>query len=169
MKLYFCKYLPINDEIKEVNGTKIINLNNNKVFTYLSNSWRSSSHATSIEKSYLNSGAYKLLKLFLCSRNIQIGDKLKRWDGDSEELIELEFSNHTWLKMYPEKTKEDYIEYLKKANTNCFKVIGEISPDATWIKENDEFDLEELCFTYKPHDTIEKGIVLIKDKHGNFY
>jgi hypothetical protein len=62
------------------------------------------------------------VKLSLCSRDIQVGDRIyydgMYWDNASKSMIE-------------------------SAPFETVKVIGEISPDATWVKEGDEFDEED--------------------------
>jgi hypothetical protein len=58
-------------------------------------------------------------KLFLCSRDIHVGDEF------------FYTPSQTWVKLtdsYREPTPDD------------FKRIGEVSPNATWVKEGDEFD-----------------------------
>lgn len=84
-------------------------------------------------------------KLFLCSRDIQIGDtNLQHYDpltntkcADEPRSIKNE-EDLLYLK--------DYIENVERYD--CFKVLGEISPEATWVKEGDVFNDDEVCIIY---------------------
>lgn len=129
---------------------------------------------------------YQTLKLFLCSRDIQIGDKVR-------------FSHKTGL---PEKElivrsidKDTVIladgKYMIHTNPDklVYKVMGEISLNATWVKEGDEFDEGEIawkcdCGCGKPYtindirknlepytDEVElpKGIYFILGPCGHFH
>lgn len=106
MKPYFAKYLPVEGEIKE--GDMY---------------WFNGS-PTELRKD--NNDAHgmcscKKVKLFLCSRDIQIGDKVRWLTGNGEW-------GNSVVTGDPSKLIETY------------KVIGEISPEAIWVKEGDEFD-----------------------------
>jgi hypothetical protein len=81
-------------------------------------------------KEGMNKPAYQLYMLFLCSRDIQVGDKtINSNTGKEEEYTE-------YLKTY-----------FKTATSNPhFKVIGEISPEAVWVKEGDEFDEYQMGY-----------------------
>lgn len=69
----------------------------------------------------------KRIKLFLCSRAIYVGDMITL---DGVEFIH-----------YDEGEVDSiWYEHIKKG----FKVIGEISKDAAWVKEGDEFNEDEL-------------------------
>lgn len=71
----------------------------------------------------------KKVKLFLCSRDIQVGDKvyhdyMKHILGGKSEVVD-----------------DEDLEFLKTHDAH--KVIGPISPQAVWVKEGDEFDEED--------------------------
>jgi hypothetical protein len=68
-------------------------------------------------------------KLFLCSRDIQRNDTVYVTTKDYHNRAPLLVQEHA-------------IETLKEKG--AFQVIGEISPDATWVKEGDEFDEDEV-------------------------
>lgn len=70
----------------------------------------------------LKKAGWKLAKLFLCSRNIQAGDEY--------------YTNSFQKYKTPLEPDEDFFKY----NNERFKVIGEISPEATWVNEGDEFE-----------------------------
>ena len=104
----------------------------------------------------------KKTKLFLCSRDIQVGDKLIK-DG-------VEYEAHSRPDGVP------FIGYYNKdwcyIDNDCFKVIGEISPDATWVKEGMEYD-EKDFYMEKELDVsdnlYETGIVKIKGPCGHYH
>ena len=99
MKPYFTKYLPVEVEIKEGEPFDTI------------------------------VGIYgKKMKLFLCSRDIQVGDTFHSFSGMSELKWDGKFQLHP----------------------DDFKVIGEISNEATWVKEGDEFDESEIKIIQRP-------------------
>lgn len=80
---------------------------------------------------------YKKAQLFLCSRDIQVGDKDVHYIHSSgeEELIKEVKYEHQFA----------FIISLKEGvGKDLFKVIGPISPEATWVKEGDEFEEESI-------------------------
>ena len=103
MKQYFAKYLPVEDEIG--------------LTTY-----------DSINGELPGS---QPVKLFLCSRDIQVGDEYYTSDFQKYKT--------------PLEPDEDFF----KGNNDRFKVIGEISPNAKWVKEGDEFDENQILTKYK--------------------
>jgi hypothetical protein len=127
MKLYFAKYLPVEGEIKEgdlyladgnlVCKAKIPKKYNNPHVPYFD--------------------SYKKVKLFLCSRDIQVGDKFFHNDFPNKEF-EVESSLH-------------FTKLIKTSGS--YKVIGEISPEATWVVEGDEFDEEHIKRNHICYDT----------------
>ena len=85
--------------------------------------------------------------LFLCSRDIQVGDKVKyqyHFEGQARYADGI-------VKSIPEK-HEDYVTYhldIEGVDTpslgiGTFKVIGEVSPNAIWVKEGMEFEEEDV-------------------------
>ncbi len=105
-------------------------------------------------------GSYLPAKLFLCSRDIQVGDKVYACNGGIfknykiEEFIIIEKPieyKGEWIGEFV--NPEDEITLKGKAKLGWssiylpYKVIGEMSPDATWVKEGDEFDEDELMWT----------------------
>lgn len=75
------------------------------------------------------------LKLFLCSSDIQIGDKVKYKNiMPSIELLVVEGQ--------PKDIFETTLGEVE--DRGGFKVIGEISPEALWVKEGDRFSEEEI-------------------------
>ncbi len=98
----------------------------------------------------------KPAKLFLCSRDIHVGDEY--WSEKQERFI----------------TRTEQIQNLrdkKGVEDSGYKVIGEISPYAIWVREGDEFtddDVDIIYYDrYKNFGDIE--VIKIKcPKCGNF-
>lgn len=94
-------------------------------------------------------------KLFLCSRIIQVGDELIDSSGFTR-IVE----------------SEDHLSKLTVliSSGEVGKKIGEISPDAKWVKEGDEFDRAE--WEHKEDSIITPGkaaYVKIRGEDGKFY
>ena len=86
-----------------------------------------------------------IIKLFLCSKDIQIGDQFYWRD---------QLSNNLWTKEYAQD-KKNHEEF----DSVTFKIVGEISPKAIWIKEGDEFDdYEEWYFSEATNHFIMKKL-----------
>lgn len=115
---YFTKYLPVEGEIKEGDIVQGVS----GYFYQVKDIFHDAGKATSIKGESLLLSQLQKVKLFLCSRDIQVGDKYRITDGFGTDGIEFEF-------------KEG-----QPKRTSAFKVIGEISPAAVWIKEGDEVD-----------------------------
>ena len=85
----------------------------------------------------------KKVKLFLCSKDIKIGDKVYQIDknhyGEYTGMIE------NWNTYKIGEGKENL---LSSPKDKLIKVIGEISTEAIWIKHMDEIDEEEVYFHY---------------------
>jgi len=131
MKKYFAKYLPVEGEIRK--GLLV----RNNLDGLIGECMREPS------KEEIRDKEYSLVKLFLCSRDIQVGDKCKFVSEDGRVFNSL-------------LEGEDNINFVDR-----FKVIGEISPNATWVKEGDEFDENQLQIKY--HITYR---CLCKEKDG---
>jgi len=116
-KKYFTKLLPVKGEIKK--GMPIA-------------WWAGAKHGDVViaSEDVKWPEKYKITKLFLCSKDIQIGDVFKFIASSSDgRILERKFS-------------EELIDHSDKEN--WFKVIGEISPDVTWVKEGAEFSEDEV-------------------------
>lgn len=108
MKKYFAKYLPVEEEIKKEDYA--LNPSNRKIVRV---------NAACLKN--LVTPEWKKVKLFLCSRDVQVGDKCWTTVGGCYDTFQEGYDKQYW-----------------------FKVIGEISPDAIWVKEGDEFDEDEI-------------------------
>lgn len=97
---------------------------------------------------------FRKLKLFLCSRDIKIGDKVKTFNYPEQnegKIINLRTSKKlVGAKDHSEIYHLADIQYSHESSpttaaiSNFFKVVGEISPEATWVKEGDEFDEDDF-------------------------
>jgi len=84
-------------------------------------------------------------KLFLCSRDIQVGDTFtdnvgRLWENAEECFIKV-----------AREANEQNSEYGK----GSYKVIGEISPEATFVFEGQEFTVDEMQFQTSEHPPFE--------------
>lgn len=122
MKTYFTKYLPVEGEIKDgERGWSI----NNALYTHYE---------------YLGKSYGKPVKLFLCSRDIQDHDNciyMGKYKGVVTRSIH---GKSIWVLTDGEGNHHIYADDLD----NLIKVIGEISSGAIWVKENQEFEEEEI-------------------------
>lgn len=138
MKKYFTKWLPVSGEIT-----------NESIVKYESrDGWliepkeKMSRYATS---------QLQKVKLFLCSRDIQIGDRARSIQNPEEEFKISSIEMGSGENYYPKEllvwNKVDKQVSFWRPLKNTFKVIGEISPDAlSYVKEGDEFNVSDLSF-----------------------
>lgn len=153
MKLYFTKYLPKKGEIK--------------VGDIL---WQPGEGYTPATKDGVLYKAYtgdKKVKLFLCSRDVQVGDKVFPFiRGHMDDVIVSPFhpkvywDTRDFISGYPDEphtvldlnhTKNECNDAYKIRTDMGYgsigryiKIIGESSPDATWVKEGDEFSEKDV-------------------------
>ena len=82
-------------------------------------------------------------KLFLCSRDIKVGDAIKCLHNNTEGIItSIKKQTNKKLDKNNQPTQR-VVRYGKRyftVESQVFKVIGLISPEATWVKEGDQFD-----------------------------
>lgn len=141
MKPYFAKYLPVEGEIKM--GDKFRWIINDSV--------QGEVHTCTTEGE--RPEKYKKVKLFLCSRDIQVGDKPIYMPSGQYHTV----SGITEL-MLPE-VKE----------LGLFKIIGEISTEATWAKEGDGFDESQVEYWTSSIDNHANPFLKIKGPCGHFH
>jgi hypothetical protein len=128
MKKYFAKYVTVDGKIKE--GYCLDT--RTKEIVYYNGDYGDAT------PTYL-----KKVKMFLCSRDIQVGDKV--CDNDDTSLfIEIIRVEDDKLFLSSEHFPSLLPEGLFVYKNNVFKTIGEISSGATWVKEGDEFDEDEI-------------------------
>jgi len=136
-KPYFAKYLPVEGEIKI--GDRVESESSGKQKVLVTGITKRGDYITD-EPDFYEPDSYFVLpkkkakkfskQLFLCSRDIQVGDTVKMKFSDG--LKDWECSN---------------VGRLEAAKHNgSFKVIGGISSEAKWVKEGDEFDEDEIAF-----------------------
>jgi hypothetical protein len=157
---YFAKYLSVEGEIKK--GDKIQYHGIDGSFRPNIIEVKNEEHAR-----YAEDRLWKKVKLFLCSRDVQVGDKFDQLPYGNGKAYECKEILGTFL-------KDD--EGKNRVAQFCYKVIGEISPDATWVKEGDEFDKDETIDFLTLGNTddnfgnwIPNGIYLIKGLCGHFH
>lgn len=152
MKPYFTKYLPVEGEVKEgditnhgivksVEKNKGENPDELKILKEGVRFWYT------FTKGGLGTNKNtRKVKLFLCSRDIQVGDTCIDGEGDIVTIIDNK-----------EESKDGFQIRLEDSYPlGCFKVIGEVSPDAIWVTEGMEFEESDLEFW--------NGV----EKHGGF-
>lgn len=126
MSKYFAKYLPTEGEIVDYfvapDGQLGLMYNGLKEFAGM--------------KEYLAN--CKPAKLFLCSRDIQVGDNVTFFDevNKRDELVVESLHEGGGVLKKPTVT-------VVAPNSQIFKVMGLISPQALWVKEGDEFEEED--------------------------
>jgi hypothetical protein len=147
---YFTKYLPVEGEIKKgdsyqcfEDGERII-----------------------IQADYpVSSVECTKVKLFLCSKDIQVGDKVQRFfENRLCNPVEV-------LQDFGDKIQLDGGSFtpITDSKEHFFKVIGEISPDALgYVTEGDEFE-EEQVFKIETMCTTRPDFYQIKGPCGHFH
>ncbi len=153
-KLYFTRYLPF-----EKNGDE------NCIWQWYNNvkntGWENISHSDMdaiIAHGLQPAPQFRKLKLFLCSTDVQIGNELYYPNGMGPEIMDDTEKHKAWIEQH-----------------GLFKIIGEISREATWVKEGDEFDKEELALNgiwqnwCSKTPLSGKNIVFIKGPCGHFH
>jgi hypothetical protein len=178
MKTYFAKYLPVEGEINEGNicrekypiNPKIINvirINNDGMIKVKEDSL------------WYAPDALQKVKLFLCSRDIEIGDAVKYQDFDGS------LTDYTVKKTGDKNDMSTLNRVCNKGGYvqgKYYKVIGEISSQATWVKEGEELDEENIVFAvYEPwepwaqlpyeewEETCDMKDIKIKGPCGHFH
>ena len=160
-KLYFAKYLPVGEKVVPGDWMKIHCTG--KVVQCTGFDGPKPSYNN--DRCVTRPGDHTRVKLFLCSRDIQVGDKvIDSIDGKEYEV------------------KSGFLP------PEMVKAIGEISPEAKWVKEGDEFlgpeagvkcevfpihdhddETEEMIFTDKYGKKVDTPIYLIKGPCGHFH
>lgn len=132
-KLFFAKYLPV--EGNELNKGEYWLHPKGVVFPYSETYLKAFNALKTVGKA-------QKVKLFLCSRDIQVDDEVINLFGHASFNLKGKYIADSDL--------EDtcYIQ-TKNGGEQCvkshwIKVIGEISPEATWVKDGDEFNEYQL-------------------------
>lgn len=154
MKKYFTKYLPVEREIKE--GDKV--LHKGEILTTSSyDSWFTKWDFVEKSIAPVDYETPKLLKLFLCSRDIQVGDKVVT-ELPIPELNINEFDKGTVISLGTRgfNVKSENITTHWGAY-HTIKIIGEISTEAIWA-EGMKFDENEVNFQASDNLPFEEFI-----------
>ncbi len=134
---YFAKYLPVEGEIEPQAKVK----SNGTIVTAIEKEGEGDTWLTDGFPKYVSN--IQKVQLFLCSRDIQIGDRLTilQYNGDPNweaTLVREDGESFFYCDHLPETGLHNGFGVLKK---DTLKVIGRISPQALWVKEGDEFNL----------------------------
>jgi hypothetical protein len=138
---YFAKYFPIEGEIKE-GDIGVMLLKNNIPTPH---------------------------KLFLCSRDIHIGDEIWYYGllGDLKQgkfyHLTKGYEGENIVDLTPEGEGTGF-----DLGSDGFKVIGEISPEATFVKEGEEFEGWGIDLDYSG-DFEKPKLIFIKCKCCNTF
>lgn len=137
MKKYFIKYLPVEGEIKH----------GDLVYDTVNPNFRIELFVCRIDGDVLydergfvrNKEHCKPVKLFVCCQDIKIG-QLFYHSSDLLTSILVTDTNIDHLRSrieHEKETRNNKIDYF-------FTVMGQISPEAIWVKEGDEFEEDEI-------------------------
>lgn len=169
-KPYFTKLMPVEGEIKSDDSFSFISPLRDVHIAGVVTDSQIVNKAGNI--TFTNKSVLTKVKLFLCSRDIKVGDKAATihdprmyWDvlADGDTVSTVTTYRGYW------RVNLDYAvigmdaQWIRKEDV--FKIIGEISPEATWVKEGDEFDDKEVMF-YVPSKfgfAAQFGYNLIKE------
>jgi hypothetical protein len=163
---YFTKYLSVDGEIKE--GDKFLD-NKLGICTRLEEGEHSTWILWEGGKTNIHLNAeYRKVKLFLCSRDIQVGDIAYNVVDNISFKVAGTFEGISYTS----------IGQGNKLIKECIKVIGEVSPEAVWVTEGMEFDEEDLGWALSTKDQFEdivtstdfndKGYKSLKRKYVKF-
>jgi len=136
MKPYFAKYLPVEGEIKS-----------KEKFMWMDNNSLDVADIELTPSIFKNQKELNLkpVKLFLCSRDVKVGDTVyKEPPFNTEYELKKQFVGMLWVTDLDLENPNPTI-VSKEPLKGYYKVIGEISPNAKWVKEGDEFDNKELA------------------------
>ena len=162
---YFAKFLPVEGEIKDGDWTidkNILSSPDRQLVQILKVDYPETNYKSGKTETgtYSSAGLDKLqkVKLFLCTNDIQVGDKIRsssyirveKWP--SGKPLHINGNSHDLSKKLEVKefNTGEYghdimtVEGVLVFKGSAFKVIGEISKDAIWIKEGDVFEEEEV-------------------------
>lgn len=148
---YFAKWLPVEGEIREGDRYKISE--GDEIFTchhvekgFVENNdtiWSGEVYRGSHQK------FCKKVKLFLCSRDTADGDTIRFFDNP---LVQISTDK--------EYKYDRLVERMVVKNPllpkYMYRVVGEISSEATWVKEGDEFDEKDLLLFEYPEGLDQK-------------
>lgn len=152
MKSYFAKLLPVKGEIKKDNWFQ-----------------RPDGVIKQAHEDFEPIKGLTKVKLFLCSRDIpEIGDNIfleNSYNYFSKVIDKVGGSDRDIiLEKMPEQRGKGTLDYREMV-----KVIGEISPDATWIKDGDEFEESDIDHGGWVDEDLKTILIKIKGPCGRFH
>lgn len=105
--------------------------------------------------------AVKVGKLFLCSRDIKVKDVLDI-DGDGGKVFGID-------PYFVYMRRKDGTETYRSIN-DCYKPIGEISPDALgYVREGQEYEREDWKYEENDRKNYNELNIKIKGPCGHFH
>ncbi len=148
MRKYFTKYLPVEGEVQE--GGKFLHTNTGLI-------------ETAIHVHGPHTHPHKPVKLFLCTSEIKVGDRILNNEGEEVTVAyvgkdQLNYDVVGWVqdKHVYLKEKQSFSDWLnpllisaKSTHRTCLrhqasKVLGEVSTNAIWVTDRMEFDEDEV-------------------------
>lgn len=160
-KKYFTCYIPVEAELK-VGDSLLVNGENELIIEIRMRDtpqYRTKSAWYTSQK----------IKLLLCSSEVKVGDIIKSLGHDNiwRDYTVIKDGDNMWFILELGHHPSDYWTALKNTKYH-FKVIGEVTPDAKWVKEGDEFDENDIsrCFY---GEVCPGGKVKIKGPCGHFH
>lgn len=148
---YFTKILPEEGEIKEgyltINGVKGKFLREEFIFGEVGKRIVFQLPDGSVHNRSVTGSRRVINKLFLCSRDIRKGDIASVIYEDKLVTGKVDWIDKESAMLRPEDGSHMLVE--SEDYEDLFKLIGEISPKAIWIKEGDELKKDE--FNIKPY------------------
>lgn len=116
-----------------------------------------------LSKAEIDDKEYSKVALYLCSRDVKIGTP-NIWCEGYDKLFGCmsRDTKHGMLNLHIKENGEYRAAHSAKEE-DCMAVIGLISPEATWIKEGDEFDEDQVKFKWRPNGyDLEGNLTVIK-------
>lgn len=161
-KPYIVKWLPVSGEVEE--GDRYMLTSPDIIHTCFKTPEGTLS-------TFLFTSKPKKVKLFLCSRDIKVGDKFFRRYANSttehtSEMVCIAIGDGVFY-------SEGINDTIQSENYLSYKVIGEIPSSCKWVKEDDEYSEEEVAITamyqrYEPH-AFKYNWIRIMGPCGNFH
>lgn len=177
---YFTKYLPVEGKIESHSMALLdAGFNNASIVRVMSTAKYYSNVSSEGDNWDTMTDRLKTVQLFLCSRNIEVGDKV--WDTLNEKFCEV---TTPFVALQTSDGENVPCWYLKTEPVTfhearfLIKVLGPISPETTWVKEGDEFEEDQVqewfwhkdqkVFMFRANEEwVPKFLEITKD--GEFY
>lgn len=132
---YFTKYIIAKEQPK--NGDKIMHPTIKGVII---------EYNKLVNQSFYDLG-WRKVNLYLCSKDIKVGDKV--------------YPNYLVYEDGSEGRPEGYWMHLSAVTLYDFKVFAQVSPAATWVKEDQRFDEKDFKLVYKRFVPSNEGRSII--------